>query len=206
MLRTFGSWTRTRKVEKTVVNPPSPGEDFKSPYGISPDDIFNMLSPPSAETFKGLGYAAGMAKLLKSDLKRGLHIVDPKAVAVEDDVKAPPTTGKSRALENNQTNAIRRGDSTVTADPTDTYVTTKDDVEARKAVFGTNQMPEPILKSLWSFVTDAYQDKMLILLTVAAMVEIAIGSYKAATKYDNLELIDGFAVLFAGMHIFPPFF
>jgi magnesium-transporting ATPase (P-type) len=129
-------------------------------------------------------------------LKRGLHIYDPKATAVAEDEK------KSTAIESTQTAAIRRGDSTVVSD---SYASTKDDVEMRKAVFGTNQMPEPILKSLWSFVTDAYQDKMLILLTVAAMVEIGIGGYKTKTTGDSLELIDGFAVLFAGMSsLFPP--
>ncbi|KAL2914129.1 plasma membrane calcium [Polyrhizophydium stewartii] len=71
----------------------------------------------------------------------------------------------------------------------------------RRAVFGTNALPEPVLKSIFQFMWDALQDKTLLVLCAAAVVEMAIGVYKfkfaPEEKRDNLALIDGGAIVVA---------
>ncbi|KAL2914130.1 plasma membrane calcium [Polyrhizophydium stewartii] len=70
-----------------------------------------------------------------------------------------------------------------------------------RAVFGTNALPEPVLKSIFQFMWDALQDKTLLVLCAAAVVEMAIGVYKfkfaPEEKRDNLALIDGGAIVVA---------
>jgi Ca2+-transporting ATPase len=148
-----------------------------------------MLSPTDPAKYKELGGLDGMAKSLKADLQNGLN------VPLTEDGKAVALAAKqaSKSSVNATHGPIELASPTKSAAQTN--------LEERIAVFGTNKMPEPITKTLWAFVWDTFQDKMLLLLCFAAAAEIAIGSYKSAAKGDNIELIDGFAVLFAGIHI-----
>jgi Ca2+-transporting ATPase len=65
--------------------------------------------------------------------------------------------------------------------------------------YGTNKLPEAVLKTFLQFVWEAAQDKTLMVLMVAAALEIGIGIYKQwfAAKRDSLALIDGGAIVIA---------
>jgi P-type Ca2+ transporter type 2C len=69
-------------------------------------------------------------------------------------------------------------------------------------IYGTNTLPEPISKSFLQFVWEALQDKTLIVLMVAAAVELALGVYKfkfaPEDERESAALLDGGAVLVAG--------
>ena len=80
-------------------------------------------------------------------------------------------------------------------------LSSKDDFEHRKTVFGSNALPEPVSKSLLQFMWEALHDKTLIVLMGAATLEIAAGIYKFsfAPVRDPLELIDGGAIIVAGI-------
>ncbi|KAJ3193034.1 hypothetical protein HK101_005554 [Irineochytrium annulatum] len=69
----------------------------------------------------------------------------------------------------------------------------------RKAHFSDNTLPQPETKSLWSFAFDALKDKTLIVLCVAALMDVAIGIYKSAfaPKKDPLGFVDGVAIIAA---------
>jgi Ca2+-transporting ATPase len=170
----------------------------KGSFGIEPEEIYSMLSPTDPKKYKELGGLEGMAKLLKSDLHKGLNV--PFA---EDGKPSIVQVGGSSAVSPHSTKAHSRTAGSSHELKSATQQGVERDLEERMAVFGTNRMPEPVTKTIWAFVWDTFQDKMLLLLCFAAAAEIAIGSYKAATKGDNIELIDGFAVLFAGKLIFP---
>ena len=68
----------------------------------------------------------------------------------------------------------------------------------RRAFYGTNALPEPVSKTLLQFMWEALQDKTLIVLIVAAVVEMSIGIYKFMSKNDSLALLDGGAIIVAG--------
>lgn len=72
------------------------------------------------------------------------------------------------------------------------------DYADRIAKYGTNTLPAPVSFSFLHFCWEAIQDRTLILLLVAAAVEVAYGIYVAVSSRQNASLIDGFAVVFAG--------
>jgi Ca2+-transporting ATPase len=159
-------------------------------FDITPDDIYDMLSPPNPTHYFGtIGGPEGMAKLLKSDLVRGLNIKSLEPAIEKSEEQTEKGTGYG----------VKRRNSIVgTTKATPVGDTQLDNTEARKAHFGTNTMPEAISRSVWSFILDALNDKILIMLIVAAVAEIAIGIYKT-TKGSAVELIDGVAIALAGM-------
>ena len=73
------------------------------------------------------------------------------------------------------------------------------DIERQVSKYGTNILPEQISKSFFAFVWEGLHDKTLMVLMVAAAVELAIGVYKTwfAPKKDSIALIDGGAILIA---------
>jgi Ca2+-transporting ATPase len=163
-------------------------------FDITPDDIYDLLSPPNAtHYFEKIGGPEGMAKLLKSDLQHGLNIISKELVPAESE--------KNEAQEKDTYGVKRRNSILGGSVPKRLSVSEKmavDNTEARIAHFGTNTMPEAVSKSIWAFVLDALNDKILIMLIVAAIAEIAIGIYKT-TKGSAVELIDGVAIWIAGM-------
>jgi P-type Ca2+ transporter type 2C len=73
-----------------------------------------------------------------------------------------------------------------------------DTFHERRAIFGTNKLPEPKLKSFWEFVWKALHDKTLIILMAAAVLDIAIGIYKLlAPERDPYSIIGGCAIVIA---------
>ena len=53
-----------------------------------------------------------------------------------------------------------------------------DDIAARLAAFGENRFPEPPFESWWSLFFECFKDAILIVLMVASVVSLAIGTYE----------------------------
>ncbi|KAJ3187418.1 hypothetical protein HDU85_006706 [Gaertneriomyces sp. JEL0708] len=53
-----------------------------------------------------------------------------------------------------------------------------DDIEARETSFGKNKLPKPQSKSLWTLMWEAFCDKTLILLSIAALISLLVGIYE----------------------------
>lgn len=81
------------------------------------------------------------------------------------------------------------------------------DLEWRTQTFGKNQLPQKLAKSFIRLCWEALQDKVLILLSVAAVVSLALGLYEtfgAPPMYDDeglelpkLDWVEGVAILVA---------
>ncbi|KAK9456187.1 hypothetical protein V1511DRAFT_487094 [Dipodascopsis uninucleata] len=79
--------------------------------------------------------------------------------------------------------------------------------EAREQVYSKNVLPDRKSKSLFHFVLLALSDKMLILLTIAAIISLALGLYQTfgtAVQYDRqgnklpkVDWVEGVAILVA---------
>ncbi|KAK6095579.1 plasma membrane calcium, variant 2 [Batrachochytrium dendrobatidis] len=73
--------------------------------------------------------------------------------------------------------------------------------EERKEFYGSNSLPEAASRTIFQFMWDALQDKTLIVLCCAAVIEMAIGVYKfefaPIEKRDKFALIDGAAIVAA---------
>jgi Ca2+-transporting ATPase len=63
-------------------------------------------------------------------------------------------------------------------------------------VFGTNKLPEKKLKSIWELVWIAYNDKVLILLSFAALVSLVVG-IPQSVRGTGVEWVEGAAIIAA---------
>lgn len=166
-------------------------------FDITPDQIYDLLSPPdSSHYFQTIGGPEGMAKLLKSDLQRGLNIVIKEQITQVEESSDKTSQGKD-AYGVKRRNSILGGNVPGSPSKLSPEKMFPDNTEARIAHFGTNTMPEPVSRTVWSFILDALNDKILIMLIVAAIAEVAIGIYKT-TQGSAVELIDGIAIWVAG--------
>ncbi|KAJ3275372.1 hypothetical protein HDV01_000664 [Terramyces sp. JEL0728] len=71
--------------------------------------------------------------------------------------------------------------------------------KARTDLYGTNALPEVISTTFLEFVWQALQDKTLVILMIAAAVELGVGVYKSffAAEKEKLALLDGATILVA---------
>lgn len=173
-------------------------DDFKvenNPFAFSPGQLSKMFNPKSLAAFYTLGGLVGLEKGLRSDRHTGLgideHHLDGR-VTFEDatsskkietegaDSAAQPTTSKASAHTSKS----------------------EDQFMDRKRVFKDNRLPEKKGKSLFQLMWITYNDKVLILLSVAAVVSLAIGLYQTlGTKHDDanppVEWVEGVAIIAA---------
>ncbi|KAH7137229.1 hypothetical protein B0J13DRAFT_597030 [Dactylonectria estremocensis] len=168
---------------------PDPGtEDMfrvqNSRFAFSPGQLSKLLNPKSHNAFYALGGVEGLAKGLRTDLKSGLSADEASLdgeVAFED--VAPKGTPKHGTA----------GD----ANPNPTGL-----FSDRKRIFRDNRLPDKKNKSLLQIAWTTYNDKVLILLTIAAVVSLALGLYQTfggehEKGEPRVEWVEGVAILVA---------
>ena len=67
----------------------------------------------------------------------------------------------------------------------------------RKRIFNDNRLPQKKQKSILQLMWLAYNDKVLIVLTVAAVIALALGLYQAIGLNGGVEWIEGVAIIVA---------
>jgi Ca2+-transporting ATPase len=63
-------------------------------------------------------------------------------------------------------------------------------------VFGINKLPKKKLKSIWELMWIAYNDKVLILLSIAAVISLAVG-IPQSVRGTGVEWVEGAAIIVA---------
>jgi Ca2+-transporting ATPase len=148
---------------------PQPGTTFF----LSPESLGNWLDPKNPKELHELGGISVLAKKLYTNLERGLSTIPNGATAI--DMNISKTSLNEKPL-----------------------LTDADPLAARKAFYGVNVLPPPVSKTIFQFIWEALHDKMLIVLMVAAVIEMAIGIYKVVARRDFAAIIDGIAIVLAG--------
>lgn len=152
----------------TVLEDPlraNPGTeaDFQvdnNPFAFSPGQLNKLLSPKSLAAFQALGGLEGIAIGLQSDIHAGLSVDETAArrhISFHEAVNAPPPI----KIE----------------DPT--HLPSGQPFQDRVRVYGRNVLPTKKAIPLWKLVWNAYNDKVIILLTVAAIISLALGLYES---------------------------
>lgn len=72
-----------------------------------------------------------------------------------------------------------------------------DQQEALRSVYGVNVLPHPDPPSFLWFLWNAYQDKTLVVLTIAAIVSLGIGIYTDIKNGTRKHWIEGAAIMIA---------
>ncbi|KAI1819801.1 calcium-translocating P-type ATPase [Xylaria intraflava] len=177
-------------VDPESVLSPDPGTeaDFEvndNPFAFSPGHLNKLFNPKSLVVFRALGGLAGIQRGLQTNINTGLSLD-------ETAVRSTVTFDKAVKGTNNFSESQERRLDAGSGPFSD-----------RARVYGKNVLPEKKATPLWVLVWNAFQDKVIILLAVAAVVSLALGLYETfGTKPDpgdppSVDWVEGVAIIIA---------
>jgi Ca2+-transporting ATPase len=180
---------------------PDPGTeaDFErdnNPFAFAPGHMTKLLNPKSLGAFHAMGGLGGLEKGLRTDRNSGLSVDEQNLdgrVSFEDATAAASSPAESDTTK-------------VAAPRTQQHAGTgtgeKGSFIDRKRIFNDNRLPEQKAKNIFQLAWMAYNDKILILLTVAAVIALALGIYQAVGQphppgEPGVEWVEGVAIIVA---------
>ncbi|KAF1846763.1 calcium transporting P-type ATPase-like protein [Cucurbitaria berberidis CBS 394.84] len=176
---------------------PDPGTeaDFQvenNKFAFTPGHLGKLYNPKSLSAFYALGGLDGIEKGLRTDRRAGLSVDEQHldgAVTFEEATTASTTQTSPKIASNG----------VGTTDPTPTGENTFAD---RKRVYSDNRLPVRKPKNIFQLAWMAYNDKVLLLLTAAAIISLALGLYQTfGVKHKpgepKVEWIEGVAIIVA---------
>jgi len=131
-----------------------------NPFAFSPNQLNKLFNPKSLPVYQALGGIHGIATGLQTDLQSGLSIDEstaPRHVSFEEATSSQPM-GKEKGTTQPPGNGELFQD--------------------RIRIHGRNTLPPKKVTPLWKLVWNAYNDTVLIVLTVAAAISLALGLYE----------------------------
>ncbi|KAI3536111.1 calcium-translocating P-type ATPase [Colletotrichum costaricense] len=168
-----------------------------NPFAFTPGQLNKMFNPKSLGAYYALGGLTGIAKGLRSDRKAGLSLDE---VHLDGQVSFNDATAhihSSGDFKESETPAAPARQNTG-------HHAKHDDggFSDRKRIFKDNRIPEKKGKTLLQLMWITYQDKVLMLLTAAAVVSLAIGIYQTvglphAPDEPKVEWVEGVAIVVA---------
>ena len=148
---------------------PDPGSeaDFvveNNPFGFTPGQLNKLLNPKSLSAFKALGGLQGILRGLQTDAHSGLSV---------DETSAPTRISFDTAI---------RTDDSSPKDPANFSAPAGEAFSDRIRVYSRNVLPPKKPTPFWKLMWNAYNDTVLIVLTVAAAISLALGLYETLGK------------------------
>ncbi|KAE8349552.1 hypothetical protein BDV28DRAFT_58843 [Aspergillus coremiiformis] len=157
-------------------------EDNK--FAFSPGQLNKMQNPKSLAAFQALGGLPGLERGLRTDLTAGLSV---------DEGHLEGTISFQEATSSKEINFKQPFPSTAET-PVSAAASQFDD---RIRIFSQNRLPARkstgFLKLLWL----AYNDKIIILLTIAAIVSLSLGIYETVSEGSGVDWVEGVAICVA---------
>ncbi|KAL2755929.1 hypothetical protein ACRALDRAFT_1050792 [Sodiomyces alcalophilus JCM 7366] len=206
---TAGHATNDHLVNDDDALKPDQGKeaDFEvenNPYAFSPGQLNKLLSPKNLAAFYKIGGLTGLEKGVQSDRKAGLSLDETTAVRHVTFEQATAHVGR-RAHHSDHPKDVEPEETKEPAAEEPGIASGSPGKGAfadRKRVFKDNRLPEKKGKSLLQLMWITYQDKVLMLLTAAAAVSLAIGIYQTVgIKHDDdepqIEWVEGVAIVVA---------
>jgi P-type Ca2+ transporter type 2C len=155
-----------------------------NPFAFTPGQLNKLQNPKSLAALWALGGLRGLEKGLRTNLHAGLSV---------DETHLDGNVSFQEATE-----PLNEKDFDIGPPPrNDGQVTdreVKGQYEDRLRIFRDNRLPEKKADSIWILIWTVYNDKILILLTVAAVISLALGLYetfrggsKVGSKVDWVE-------------------
>ena len=175
---------------------PNTEDDFSvedNKLAFSPGQLGKLFNPKSLAAFHALGGLKGLEKGLRTDRQDGLSM-DERELDGSVSFQQAVETGKQKDADDFDP-VIARRTTTVAS-----RKLTEDSFRDRKRVFKDNRLPARKAKSIFELAWIAYNDKVLILLTVAAVVSLALGIYQSVQPTDGeapVEWVEGVAIMVA---------
>ncbi len=158
-----------------------------NPFAFSPGQLNKMLNPKSLAAFAAMGGLKGLEKGLRTSLTAGISVDETNLNGMVSFEEA----AKQLREKDIDVNPPIRNDTQAT----DREV--KGQFQDRLRVFRDNRLPEKQADSIWVLIWRAYNDKILILLTVAAVISLALGLYETFSGGSQVDWVEGVAIVVA---------
>ena len=182
--------------EEALKPDPTTEADFEvedNKFAFTPGQMGKLLNPKSLSAFHALGGLKGLEKGLRSNRREGLSL-DEKELDGTVPFEQAVSAGEEQGAEEFDPIITRR---TTTAA---SRKQTEDSFKDRKRIFKDNRLPEKKAKTIFELAWIAYNDKVLILLTVAAVISLALGIYQSVKPQEGeapVEWVEGVAIIVA---------
>lgn len=185
---------------------PGHEDEFKtdrSNFAFSPGQLNKLINPKSLPAFYALGGLAGLEKGLRSNRKTGLSVDETD---LDGTVSFEQATSAGRkgvgAADDDAKQPVVRVDSKQSGHAPRRANVSEDSYCDRKRIFNDNRLPVKKGKSLLEIMWITYNDKVLILLSIAAAISLGVGLYQTfGTKHDAehppIEWVEGVAIIVA---------
>ena len=162
-----------------------------NPFAFSPGQLNKMQNPKSLPTYKALGGIRGLERGLKTDVVAGLSVDE---TSIPDMINFEEATQPAKFKETfDAKSPSPRGIPGAGQDISGQY-------HDRKRVFKDNRLPVKKPLSIWKLFWNAFNDRVLIILTVVALISLVLGVYEAVgrTRQPNeppsLDWVEGLAI------------
>jgi Ca2+-transporting ATPase len=159
-------------------------------FAFSPGQLNKMLNPKSLAAFHALGGLQGLERGLRTDLNAGLSVDEGRLEGtVTFQEVAPPIHNKRPSISKPAMDA--NPEIAVSA------TTGGDAFEDRIRVFSENRLPARKSTGFFKLFWIAYNDKIIILLTIAAIVSLSLGIYETVSGGTGVDWVEGVAICVA---------
>lgn len=192
-----GDIAPTEILDAKAALKPDPGTEHEfevedNKFAFSPGQLGKLYNPKSLSAFHALGGLDGIEKGLRTDRKSGLSVDEQALDGVVSFEEA--TTPSATQSPTKDTPA-----SSSEPSPNDS---SNDGFNDRKRVFSDNRLPVRKPKNIFQLAWMAYNDKVLLLLTAAAIISLALGLYQTfgvehKPGEPKVEWIEGVAIIVA---------
>ncbi|KAL9630814.1 MAG: hypothetical protein Q9164_006225 [Protoblastenia rupestris] len=169
-------------------------KDFEvanNPFAFSPGQLNKTLNPKSLAAYKAFGGILGLERGLQTNLVAGLS-VDETSISEKVDFTEATEAARTK----------KHQDIPLVADQN--VIVTDHEVRGqyhdRKRVFNDNRLPEKKSVSIWRLFWNAASDKVLIILTIAAVISLVLGIYQSVGttpepgEGPSVDWIEGLAI------------
>ncbi len=166
-------------------------------FAFSPGQLNKLINPKSLAAFHALGGLAGLERGLRTNRASGLSVDEvglDGTVSFDEAVQAGAAADKVFEGVKRANTAGSMGAAAKMSE---------DSFADRKRIYKDNRLPEKKAKSFLQLCWIAYNDKVLILLSVAAVVSLALGIYQTIRPSPSeahearVEWVEGVAIMVA---------
>jgi Ca2+-transporting ATPase len=168
--------------EDALKADPGSEKDFtvaNNKFAFTPGQLNKMLNPKSLPAFVALGGLPGLEAGLRTDVDAGLSLEETELAG---SVSFEEATTMYKKLRGANSSALPRPVEVRHVDVTDSGPSASNTGEAfqdRKRVFKHNVLPTKKSKTFLKLMWEAYyKESVLILLTIAAVISLALGLYE----------------------------
>jgi len=188
---------------------PDPGEEHlfaveNNPFAFSPGQLSKLVDPKSLPALQALGGIGGLERGLRTDRRSGLSLDEthfPDVVTFQEATAHESGTRPEAFQKTGRTDTAPQEVGLGSIHPLAFHGQTDDSYVDRKRVFQEHRLPERKSKSFLQLAWIALHDRVLILLSVAAVVSLALGLYQTFGPHHDgtarVEWIEGVAIVVA---------